>query len=195
MLLSPYTPHPTPASSRVPAPSPQHLDPHPQTLGRGPGPCRRSQPVPLPSGPRADPPVGVLGAGGLHPGGRKAAEGDLQLGGKRREADAHVQRAHHAGEAQPSPARPPPSAPPRPLPAVPPQGPGPTSRPGACALPSSSRFAFTGLCRPGAASPRLAVLCSRARQAGATDEACRQSDETRRAGPLATVARLPQLQN
>lgn len=100
-ILSPYTSNP--CQSRAPAPAPQHLDPHPPTLGRGPGPRCRSQPVPLPSGPRADPPVGVLGAGGLHPGGRKAAEGDLQLGGKRREADAHVQRAHHAGEAPPSP--------------------------------------------------------------------------------------------
>ena len=120
--------------------------------------------------------MGVLGAGGLHPCGRKAAEGDLQLGGERREADAHVQRAHHAGEAPPSP-----SVPPRPLTAAW----GPSSRPGshlqtwrlrAALLP----FAFTGLCRSGAASPSRAVLCSQARQAGATAEAGRQSDDRAR---------------
>ncbi|XP_069426160.1 transferrin receptor protein 2 isoform X3 [Ovis canadensis] len=39
------------------------------------------------------------------------------------------------------------------------------------------------------------VRIMRARQAGATAETGRQSDETRRASPLATVAWLPQLQN
>ena len=152
--------------------------------------------MPLPSGPRADPPVGVLGAGGLHPGGRKAAEGDLQLGGKRREADAHVQRAHHAGEAQPSlsaavRAAPPSSGGPGSL--LKARVPPPDLAPAPCPPPLASLSRC--LCRPGAASPRRAVLCSRARQAGATAEAGRQSDETRRASPLATVARLPQLQN
>lgn len=43
--------------------------------------------------------MGVLREGGLHPGGGEAAEGDLQLGAERRASDAHVQRAHHEGEA------------------------------------------------------------------------------------------------
>lgn len=36
-----------------------------------------------PTGARADPAVGVLCKGGLHPCGGKAAEGDLQLGAER----------------------------------------------------------------------------------------------------------------
>ncbi|XP_054570240.1 transferrin receptor protein 2 isoform X1 [Eptesicus fuscus] len=75
-ILSPYyTSHPCQAR-----PVPQPLDLHPRP---GPGPCYRPQPAPPPLGPRADPPVGVLGTRGLHPGGREAAERDLQFRGER----------------------------------------------------------------------------------------------------------------
>lgn len=120
--------------------------------------------------------MGVLRAGGLHPGGGEAAAGDLQLGGERRATDTHVQRAHNAGEAPPLSPRPQCPAPPLGL-----------------RLPDLARSASSSLSPPTKSrssgcslpSPGSAVLIDRS---GWRTRAIKVMKWIGKASPLATVA-------